>query len=382
MFSGSFASVRLARHFLIGSDVALKLFDVKSIKDPYVRKYLHREAQILSKLSHPNIVKLVEICSTGNIYCLALQYMPGAKTVFDVIQENGPMTEPFARHVGRQLVSALLHMHSKNILHRDLKLENVLLDGCLHRCLLIDFGLSSTWQLGQKMNTHCGSVDYAAPELFQHDPLYGPGIDVWSFGIVLFAMVLAHLPFESKKPAGVALVSKAIIKGLTRSHFSEMQRHLSMECSSLIASCLDSKATTRITMAQIASHAWIAGNNPRAPVSAVDQPLDASLLESIAEELKAHLITTNPRLTKSAILKHVAKRPYHTTGGCFNLLALQAEDKQHPATARSALQESAGSNIGHPKVPHMRAVLNQVENLPSLGKAQNHNLPKKHAVEL
>jgi serine/threonine protein kinase len=257
MFSGSFASVRLAHHPLIGADVALKLFDIKSIKDPYVRKNLHREALILSKLNHPNIVKLIEICSTGNIYCLALQYLPGAKPVFEVIQVHGALTEPFARHVSRQLISALLHMHSKNILHRDLKLENVLLDGSLSRCLLIDFGLSSTWQLGQKMDTHCGSAEYAAPELFQHDPLYGPGIDVWSFGIMLFACLLAHLPFESKNHPGVAFVAKAVMKGLTRSHFFEMQHRLSNECSSLIVRCLDLNKETRICLAEIATPAWI-----------------------------------------------------------------------------------------------------------------------------
>ena len=83
---GSFASVELARHVLIKMPVALKIVSKKDIKDPYVRDNFHREAKILSKFSHPNIVKLIEICSTNDIYCLVLEYVPGARTLLEVVK--------------------------------------------------------------------------------------------------------------------------------------------------------------------------------------------------------------------------------------------------------------------------------------------------------
>ena len=172
---GSFASVRLAEHLLLGSEVALKITDTSRIQDPYIRANLHREAAILTRLSHPNVVKLMEICSTRRFHCLVLEYVPGAKSISDVLEENGPLVEEAAIGITRQVVSAMMYIHSRGILHRDLKLDNILLDGSLSRCFIIDFGLSNYWHHGKLMTTHCGTCEYAAPELFNKDNLYGPG---------------------------------------------------------------------------------------------------------------------------------------------------------------------------------------------------------------
>ena len=171
---GSFAQVRLAEHLLLGSEVALKITDTSVIQDSYIRRNLHREATILMKLSHPNIIKLLEICSTRRLHCLVLQYVPGARTIADILAQNGPIPEESAVDINRQLVAGLRYIHSRGILHRDLKMDNILVDHSGH-CFIIDFGLSNFWHPGKVMTTFCGTCEYAAPELFQKEALYGPG---------------------------------------------------------------------------------------------------------------------------------------------------------------------------------------------------------------
>lgn len=152
---GTFARVELATHVLLQKQVALKVIIKSEIKDPYMRKHLHREAAILGRLDHPNIVKLVEICRSTDVYCLVLEYVPGG-TLFDHVHKKGAIPEDQCRFLCKQLISAIAYLHKERILHRDLKLENILLDGS--RLVLIDFGLSNNWYPGKVMHTHCGSA--------------------------------------------------------------------------------------------------------------------------------------------------------------------------------------------------------------------------------
>ena len=101
---GAFAQVRLAQHLLLGSKVALKITDTSKIQDSYIRKNLHREAAVLAKLNHPNIVRLIEISSTRRLHCLALDYAPGARTIADILAEKGAVVEKSAVDINRQAI--------------------------------------------------------------------------------------------------------------------------------------------------------------------------------------------------------------------------------------------------------------------------------------
>jgi serine/threonine protein kinase len=245
---GSFARVELARHILINTPVALKIISTNAIKDPYVYHNLNREAAILSKLNHPNIVRLIEICVSTDIYCLVLEYEPGAKNLGDVIGQYGALGEFFSRPIARHIISALLYMHSKKILHRDLKLDNVMVNEDFSRCFLIDFGLSNFWYAGKNMKTHCGSVEFAAPELFRRELNYGPAIDIWSFGVILFGMLFGKLPFvlESGDQKNMLQLITLISNGPSMAHFEEMD-NLSAYCRSLILKCLEINHEARIS---------------------------------------------------------------------------------------------------------------------------------------
>jgi len=375
---GSFAQVELASHILLGAKVALKITNTDQLKDAYVRKNLHRESTILAQLDHPNVVKLIEICTTKSLHCLALQYMPGAKNLYDIVTENGALTEMFTLNVSRQLVSALIYVHSKNLLHRDLKMDNVLLDASFNRCLLIDFGLSNFWYPGQAMNTHCGSPEYAAPELFKRVPMYGPGIDVWSLGIVLFGMLFGQLPFQLEVDNLKGLINR-ILRGLTDAHHRAMTKHFSVECQLLISSCLDLNPLTRITMTEVAHHSWITSNG-KYPVE-LNQSKPLNVQQEIARLLRDQL---NVSLSVEKIIHHVTNRPFHTTGGCFNLLMQDYLEREQEASIQAPKLIQAGSAHTETDLPKKR-VLRQIENLPmgnrNIQKSKGFFIGQKETVE-
>jgi serine/threonine protein kinase len=188
---GGFGKVELATHVITEIPVALKIIN-KERTDSYTRKNLHREANILGGLRHPCIIRLLEILSTDTLLCFALEYVPSSRTLYEVLAERGSLSEGTTRKLAAQLCCALHYLHRKRVLHRDLKLDNILVNQEETECYLIDFGLSSFWYRGKLMKTYCGSLEYAAPELFSRDAHYGPPVDIWSLGIVLYGMLMGN----------------------------------------------------------------------------------------------------------------------------------------------------------------------------------------------
>nr|XP_046493020.1 hormonally up-regulated neu tumor-associated kinase homolog [Neodiprion pinetum] len=162
--------------------VAVKVIDTGAIREDYVFKNLTREARLLSKLRHPNIVRLYETIQCGSVYYLVIELATGGDLSTHI--KNQPLCrldEKTAKGYGRQLVSALEHMHSRGIVHRDLKMENIMLqDPWKERIKIVDFGLSNMYTGESLLKTHCGSPEYAAPELFVVGKRYGPEVDLWS----------------------------------------------------------------------------------------------------------------------------------------------------------------------------------------------------------
>ncbi|CAH8569456.1 unnamed protein product [Dicrocoelium dendriticum] len=192
---GNFAKVKLAIHMATGVEVAIKIIN-KTKMDSTLLKRLKREIAIMKLTNHPNIVRLLEIIENEDVLCLVMEYASGGE-IFDYLVSNGRMREKEARAKFRQLLSAIQYCHSKRIVHRDLKAENILLDSNLN-VKVADFGLANMFEYDQRLTTFCGSPPYAAPELFLGIPYYGPGVDIWSLGVILFTLVLGHLPFDAR----------------------------------------------------------------------------------------------------------------------------------------------------------------------------------------
>ncbi|KAJ1515000.1 SIK kinase 3 [Coelomomyces lativittatus] len=152
------------------------------------------EVKLMMRLNHPNIIKLYQVIDTEAECFIIMDYAAGGEFV-DYLASKGRLTEAEARHYFRQLVSAVHHCHSANLVHRDLKLENLLLTH--HQELLLsDFGLGRTFYKKEDlMYTFCGTPSYAAIELIQHRPYCGMPADVWSMGVILFVMCSGSMPF-------------------------------------------------------------------------------------------------------------------------------------------------------------------------------------------
>ncbi|RMZ93846.1 MAP microtubule affinity-regulating kinase -like protein [Brachionus plicatilis] len=162
------------------------------------------------------------------------------------------MSEKVACEKFCQIISAVEYCHLKNIVHRDLKIENLLLDVNMN-VKLVDFGFANYFDLKSPLNTFCGSPPYAAPEIFIGKKYYGPEIDVWSLGVILYVLVSASLPFDSE--------NLQRLKNLILNCKYRIPYFLSSECEHLIRNLLVVNPSKRFKIQQIKAHKWIKLNN-------------------------------------------------------------------------------------------------------------------------
>ncbi|XP_004645402.1 hormonally up-regulated neu tumor-associated kinase [Octodon degus] len=253
---GSFAKVREGLHVLTGEKVAIKVIDKKRAKkDTYVTKNLRREGQIQQMIRHPNITQLLDILETENSYYLVMELCPGGNLMHK-IYEKKRLEESEARRYIRQLISAVEHLHRVGVVHRDLKIENLLLDED-NNIKLIDFGLSNCAGIlgySDPFSTQCGSPAYAAPELLARKK-YGPKIDVWSIGVNMYAMLTGTLPFTVEPFSLRALYQKMVDKDM-----NPLPTQLSTGAINFLRSLLEPDPVKRPNIQQALANRWLNEN--------------------------------------------------------------------------------------------------------------------------
>ncbi|XP_077522536.1 MAP/microtubule affinity-regulating kinase 3 isoform X41 [Amblyomma americanum] len=243
---GNFAKVKLAKHVPTGKEVAIKIIDKTQLNPSSLQK-LFREVRIMKMLDHPNIVKLYQVIETEKTLYLVMEYASGGE-VFDYLVAHGRMKEKEARAKFRQIVSAVQYCHQKRIIHRDLKAENLLLDGEMN-IKIADFGFSNEFVPGMKLDTFCGSPPYAAPELFQGKKYDGPEVDVWSLGVILYTLVSGSLPFDG---ANLKELRERVLRGKYRIPF-----YMSTDCENLLKKFLVLNPAKRATLEVIMKDKWM-----------------------------------------------------------------------------------------------------------------------------
>lgn len=243
---GNFAKVKLARHILTGREVAIKIIDKTQLNPTSLQK-LFREVRIMKTLNHPNIVQLFEVIETEKTLYLIMEYASGGE-VFDYLVSHGRMKEKEARAKFRQIVSAVHYCHKKNIVHRDLKAENLLLDADSN-IKIADFGFSNEFSAGSKLDTFCGSPPYAAPELFQGKKYDGPEVDIWSLGVILYTLVSGSLPFDGQN---LKELRERVLRGKYRVPF-----YMSTDCEGILRRFLVLNPTKRCSLEQVMKDKWI-----------------------------------------------------------------------------------------------------------------------------
>lgn len=193
--TGGFGKVKLATHLPTGEKVAVKIMDKTKLGKDLPRVKL--EISALKTLSHPNICKLYQVIESESHCYVVMEYCSGGE-LFDHIVEKSRLSEMESRMFFRQIISAVSYLHDSGYAHRDLKPENILLDK-EQNLKIIDFGLCAKPQGGMDslLLTSCGSPTYAAPELIQGVKYHGSEVDIWSMGVILYALLCGCLPFES-----------------------------------------------------------------------------------------------------------------------------------------------------------------------------------------
>ncbi|XP_029915746.1 maternal embryonic leucine zipper kinase isoform X2 [Myripristis murdjan] len=245
--SGGFAKVKLGRHILTGEKVAIKIIDKKDIGDDLPRVKVEIEA--MKNLSHQHVCRLYHVIETAAKIYMVLEYCPGGE-LFDYIIAKDRLSEEETRVFFRQIVSALAYVHSQGYAHRDLKPENLLIDES-HNLKLIDFGLCAKPKggLGYELMTCCGSPAYAAPELIQGKAYIGSEADVWSLGVLLFALLCGYLPFDDDN-------CMVLYRKITRGKYDN-PRWLSPGSILLLNQMMQVEPKRRLTVKQLLDHPWV-----------------------------------------------------------------------------------------------------------------------------
>ncbi|XP_072949165.1 ovarian-specific serine/threonine-protein kinase Lok [Epargyreus clarus] len=227
---------------------------IDNLNDP---AKIMNEVNIMKALRHPCIVSTEEVFDTREAVFIILELMQGGE-LFDRITRQGHLTEKLTRFLFRQMVLAVKYLHSQGITHRDLKPENVLLESKDDETVvkITDFGLSKFVGEDSFMKTMCGTPLYLAPEVLKANgqSSYGPEVDVWSLGVILFVCLVGYLPFSTEYKE-VSLRSQ-ILSGKYR--FSHAHwKGVSLQAKLLMKRMLTVNVERRITLDQILKHSWM-----------------------------------------------------------------------------------------------------------------------------
>ncbi|GBE87011.1 predicted protein [Sparassis crispa] len=254
---GEFGKVKLGLHMQWGEEVAVKLIRRGNIDTSVRMSKVEREIEVLRTLKHPNIVRLYDVIETDKYIGIILEYASGGE-LFDHILAHRYLREKDACKLFSQLISGVWYIHQKKIVHRDLKLENLLLDRN-RNVIITDFGFANRFEhrADDLMQTSCGSPCYAAPELVISDGLYvGSAVDIWSCGVILYAMLAGYLPFDDDpaNPDGdnINLLYKYIVN--TPLSFPD---YVSTEARDLLSMMLVPDPSRRADLLAIMAHPWL-----------------------------------------------------------------------------------------------------------------------------
>lgn len=267
--------------------------------------------------AHPNLLPLKDLVRDENCALLFTPFATGGD-LLRFMQDRGcaPLPTDDVRSIFRQVVAGVGHMHSSGFVHRDLKCENVLLTGPNRRTVqLADFGFASAYQIGRKsLSEPWGSLHYSSPEICNQVSYEGPEVDVWSIGVVLYALCIGRLPFGGGTEEETA---ERIRQGIFT-----VPAWLPAELTGLIRGMLTVDVAKRFTLAQVAAHPWLAPLPPPPPPAAaaaaaprISHRHASQAAVRLAEEPEVARRNSSPSLALPARLAQASKRVLHIFRG-------------------------------------------------------------------
>uniref|UniRef100_A0A9J7ZG66 Protein kinase domain-containing protein n=1 Tax=Cyprinus carpio carpio TaxID=630221 RepID=A0A9J7ZG66_CYPCA len=252
---GQTGLVKLGVHCVTCQKVAIKIVNREKLSESVLMK-VEREIAILKLIEHPHVLKLHDVYENKKYLYLVLEHVSGGE-LFDYLVKKGRLTPKEARKFFRQIISALDFCHSHSICHRDLKPENLLLDE-KNNIRIADFGMASLQVGDSLLETSCGSPHYACPEVIRGEKYDGRKADVWSCGVILFALLVGALPFDDDNLRN--LLEKVKLGVFHMPHF------IPPDCQNLLRGMIEVDAGNRLTLELIQKHTWyIGGKNEPEP---------------------------------------------------------------------------------------------------------------------
>ena len=230
-----------------------KIYAIKEISYENLNKIKHtikREFTVMKKLNHPNIIKLHEVFfdnDNKNVYLVLDYYERGDLCNF---LDGKPLKEKYAKKYMRQLASGLKYLHENNIIHRDLKLKNILVTNS-NDIVISDFGFARDGDSNTMFDTLCGSPMYMAPEIMNHK-VYDNKSDLWSVGVIMYELLFGTTPYHAKNM--IELMKKIKRRDIVIPN--EYHDLVSENCIDLLFSLLNKNPKKRITWNAFFEHTW------------------------------------------------------------------------------------------------------------------------------
>lgn len=254
---GAYAIVRIGLHKTLNKKVALKIYKKYKLEDPNRRKSVKREIKLMERMKHDHIICLHEIIDTNKYVILVMDYVEGGSLHgYLKSKPNRRLEEQDAKRIIRQITEGLRYCHSRCITHRDIKLENLLLDA--HKNIkIIDFGFSTCIPNDKKIKIFCGTPSYMAPEIVRKTEYCGPPADIWAVGVLLFTMLCGQFPYRGA-------TDEELYSKICRADYHippDVLEYLSSDAKDLIAKLFSISADDRPTAKEILRHPWLEETN-------------------------------------------------------------------------------------------------------------------------
>ncbi|GJQ85398.1 hypothetical protein Trydic_g10172 [Trypoxylus dichotomus] len=243
---GQTGLVKLGVHCVTGKKVAIKIINREKLSESVLMK-VEREIAIMKLIDHPHVLGLSDVYENKKYLYLVLEHVSGGE-LFDYLVKKGRLTPKEARRFFRQIISALDFCHSHSICHRDLKPENLLLDE-KNNIKVADFGMASLQPMGSMLETSCGSPHYACPEVIRGEKYDGRKADVWSCGVILYALLVGALPFDDDN-------LRQLLEKVKRGVF-HIPHFVPPDCQSLLRGMIEVNPEKRLTLSEINKHPWV-----------------------------------------------------------------------------------------------------------------------------
>lgn len=244
---GAFGKVNLGLHIASGRLVAVKSFNKNRLASENAKKKIFHETNLMKNLKHNSIVKIFEVLESQKYILIILEYVCGGD-LLSFVRKRTKLNETTAKFIFRQIMEALQYIHSQGVIHRDIKLDNILID--LNNTIKIcDFGVSRSVVPGDIMHDQCGTPAYIAPEILRNQGYEGFGVDVWSAGVVLYAMLSGTVPF---KATNMTDLHRIILSG----NYAAI-KDISQEAVDLLKNILETDPRKRLTVEGILQHEWL-----------------------------------------------------------------------------------------------------------------------------